>query len=60
MITNKYQELHSTGSVRLYESEGFNLTELMQSFDIMLDPEYYSFGLIENNTGTFIEIIKYN
>lgn len=57
-IKNYFHELESTGTVRLYESEGFNLSELMQSFSIMFDPEFYTFGLVDYGNGSFIEIIK--
>jgi hypothetical protein len=53
------EELHETGSVRLYESEGFNLNELMNSFEIMFDNEEFSYGIIDldNGKGPFIEVI---
>lgn len=56
---NKYQELHETGSVRLYESEGYDLKALCHTFDIMLDPEIYCFSIIEGTKENFLEIIKF-
>ena len=46
------------GSTRLYQSEGHNLNEVMNTCSL-LDTNIYSYGLLSNQKGDFIEIIKF-
>ena len=46
------------GSTRLYQSEGHNLNEVMEICSF-LDTDIYSYGLMNNQKGDFVEIIKF-
>ena len=46
------------GSTRLYQSEGWNPQEVMEICSL-LDTDIYSYGLLSNQKGDFVEIIKF-
>jgi hypothetical protein len=53
------QELtNNNGFARFYEKDGWNTAEVMEIMDLCLDKDLYSFGLIENNSGLFVEVVK--
>jgi hypothetical protein len=55
----KFEELQKTGSVRFYEEEGFILHNVMELIEETLDEELYAYGVEENRTGTFLEVVKF-
>ena len=61
MTLSKWDELRKTGSVRLYEKEGFEVYEIVQLVEQIIDRDTYAYGIEENRHGDiFLELIKYN
>lgn len=59
-MKNRIEQLikEGNGSTRLYQSEGHNLNNIMEACTL-LAPELYSYGLMNNQKGDFVEIIKF-
>jgi hypothetical protein len=49
---------NNNGFARFYEKDGWNTVEVMEIMDLFLDKDAYSYGLIENRSGLFVEVTR--
>lgn len=58
-LDSKLKELKQTGSVRFYEKEGFDLSQLFDIFHVH-HHESYAYGITEYEKGNpFLEVVKF-
>lgn len=57
-IQSNLNELYSTGFTRIYNTSESVLRNVMDQLETILDYNKYTFGLIENNSGLFVEVIR--
>lgn len=57
----KWEDLEKTGSVRLYENEGYDLNPILNNLMVEMDSDQYAIGLLETRQNELcIEILKYD